>query len=633
MPTFDQVIAVAVTVGVFVALQFKRGVPVDWLFLAGMVLVTATGVIPVADAIGSFASTAILTIGGLLAVSAGLRSTGVLDWVGEKLLGNATTEQSALWRLALTMITSSALLLNTALVAMMMPVVIDWCRRRGISPSRMLLPLSYLVILGGVCTLIGTSTTLVVNDTLRSQQRQMEAEIVASVPGRSLENATPEQRQFLERIGPMGLTDITWIGVPCALAGAIYLLTVGRKLLPKRSDMLEQLGDQRREYLVEMLVQPDCPMINKTVQNAGLRNLPGLFLIEIDRRGDIITPAQPDDIVQDGDRLIFTGVVNTIMDLEKVPGLVPAADTTYEFHPQTRSQRHLTEVVLSRTSPLIGRTVREANFRQLYGAAVVAVHRNGVRLTNKIGNIRLEPGDTLLLQTRSEFVATYRNSRDFYLVSSVDGHQPRRHDRSFWSAGILIVLLVWLVLAGWVTSYLPSLQGLASPAVAALAAAVLMVGFRCLPISEARAALDMQLIITIGGALAIGKALDHSGAADGIANMIVTGAGNEPYLLLIGIYLMAMVFTEMITNVAVAAMLLPIAISVAATGGHNPEPFIMAIAIAASLSFVTPIGYQTNLMVMGPGGYRASDYLRVGLPLAMVVAVTALILIPILWPL
>jgi di/tricarboxylate transporter len=628
-----QAIALSVTVGVFLALQLRRGVAVDWLFLCGMLIVTATGVIPVADAIGSFASTAILTIGGLLAVSAGLRSTGVLDWVGEKLLGGAATEQNALWRLAGSMIVSSALLLNTALVAMMMPVVIDWCRRRGISPSRLLLPLSYLVILGGVCTLVGTSTTLVVNDTLKSQQLQVTEEIAAAAPGGTLETATPQQRAFVDDIRPMGLTDITWVGVPCAIVGALYLVLIGRNLLPQRSDMLEQLGDQRREYLLEMLVQSECPLIGKTVQTAGLRNLPGLFLIEIDRHGDIITPAQPDDVIHDGDRLIFTGVVTTIVDLEKIPGLVPAADTTYEFHPQARSQRYLTEVVLSRTSPLIGRTVREANFRQQYAAAVVAVHRNGVRLTNKIGNIRLEPGDTLLLQTRSEFVSIYRNSRDFYLVSSVDGHQPRRHDRAWWAAGILIVLMVWLVAANWIVAAFPTLAGLGSPAIAALVAAALMIGLRCLPISEARAALDMQLIITIGGALAIGKALDHSGAADSIAEMIVAAIGNNPYLLLIAIYLMAMIFTEMITNVAVAAMLLPIAIAVAAEGGSNPRPFIMAIAMAASLSFLTPIGYQTNLMVMGPGGYRSGDYLRVGFPLAVIIAITALTLIPILWPL
>ena len=634
MPTLEfihQAIALSVTAGVFLILQFRRGVAVDWLFLCGMLVVTGTGVLPVSEAIGSFASSAILTIGGLLAVSAGLRATGVLDWVGEKLLGGAATEQSAMWRLAVSMIATSALLLNTALVAMMMPVVIDWCRRRGISPSRLLLPLSYLVILGGVCTLVGTSTTLVVNDTIRSQQRQFAEEL--SAVGAQTPEERAAQQAFIAQIEPMGLTDISWVGIPCAIAGALYLVVLGRHLLPKRTDMLEQLGEQRREYLVEMLVQAECPLIGKTVQQAGLRNLPGLFLIEIDRHGDIITPAQPDDVIHGGDRLIFTGVVNTIVDLEKIPGLVPAADITYEFHPKARSQRHLTEVVLSRTSPLIGRTVREANFRQLYGAAVVAVHRNGVRLTNKVGNIRLEPGDTLLLQTRSEFVSIYRNSRDFYLVSSVDGHQPRRHDRALWSGGILVALIVWLVSASWIKAAFPVLEGIASPAIAALVAAALMVALRCLPIAEARAALDMQLIITIGGALAIGKALDHSGAADSIAQQIVLAVGNHPYLLLIAIYVMAMFFTEMITNVAVAAMLLPIAIAVAHEGGLNPRPFIMAVAIAASLSFLTPIGYQTNLMVMGPGGYRPSDYLRVGFPLALVVAVTALSLIPWLWPL
>jgi di/tricarboxylate transporter len=374
------------------------------------------------------------------------------------------------------------------------------------------------------------------------------------------------------------------------------------------------------------------------VEAAGLRHLPGLFLIEIDRDGDLTTPATPQDMIHASDRLVFTGVVTTIADLEKIPGLVPAADQTYEFHPQRRLQRQLTEVVLSGTSPVIGRTVRAANFRRRYNAAIVAVHRNGVRLTNKIGDIELEPGDTLLLQTRSGFVETYRHSREFYLVSRVGGSSARRHDRALLAAILFFVLIAWLSAGHWIQGN-PTWAGFSSSAVAAFTIAFLMVATRCLPLAQARAAIDLQVLLTIAAALGLGRALEQSGAAAAIAQGLVTSVQSvvtneySAYVLLGLVYVLAMVFTELITNVAVALMLLPIAAQTAWAVGCNPRPFVMAIALAASLSFVTPIGYQTNLMVMGPGGYRPRDYLRVGLPLAILVMATALFCIPIAWPL
>ena len=629
-PSLHPWIAVAVTVFIFLGLQLRRGASADILFLAGLVIVTLTGVIDVEKARDGFANRALLTIAGLLVVAAGLRTSGVLDWIGQTLLGSVSTEAGALRRISGVVVAASAFLLNTALVAMLMPVFVDWCRRRNLAVSRLLIPLSYLAILGGVCTLVGTSTTLVINGILVTEHQQREADL-ESAETKSLPLAQQKQRHALvTQIAPMSLFEIGRVGLPCALVGMVFLVGYGWKLLPKQSDVIDQLGEQRREYLLEMLVMPECRLIDQSVQEAGLRALPGLFLIEIDRDGDIITPVTPEDTFHSGDRLVFTGVVSTIVDLEKIPGLVPAADTTYEFHPQSRSRRHLTEVVLSRTSPLIGRTVREANFRQLYNAAVVAVHRNGVRLTNKIGSISLEPGDTLLLQTRNEFVPRYRNSRDFYLVSSVEGSEPRRHDKAPLAGGIALLLVVWLSL----TSFLdPQTAGaLASPAFASLAAAVLMVLSGCLPLSEARASIDLQVLLTIAAALGVGSALTESGAANAIATTLVAWV-SHPYMLLIVVYLLTMLMTEMITNVAVAAMLLPLAIAVAVTGGHNPRPFIMAISLAASLSFLTPVGYQTNLMVLGPGGYKARDYLRAGLPLAILVAITALILIPRIWPL
>lgn len=627
-------IAIGTTVVVFAVLQLRRGAPVDLLFLAGLLAVTVTGVITPGEAFAGFSNTAVLTIAALLAVSASLRSCGVLDWVGQKLLGSAQSERSALWRLAAALVSSSAFLLNTALVAMMVPVVVEWCRRRRISPSKLLMPVSYLPILGGVCTLIGTSTTLVVNGKLQSEYelrtQQLSPEQLAQLETGEPDEPESKDVAFARDVEPMSLFELGYVGLPCALVGTGFLLLFAPKLLPNRADMLEKLGEQRREYLLEMQVTPECPLIGRTVERAGLRHLPGLFLIEIDRNGDIVTPVTPDDVIHSDDRLVFTGVVSTIVDLEKIPGLVPVADMHYEFHPKQRQQRHLTEVVLSRSSPLIGTTVREANFRQRYNAAVVAVHRNGVRLTNKIGNIQLEPGDTLLLQTRTEFVSNYRNSRDFYLVSPVEGSEPRQHHKAKLAAALVFLLIGWLVVTTLFRSHVP--DGLASPAAAALVCVVLMAITGCLRVSDARNAIDLQMLITIACALGLGRALDKSGAAESIAQLIVGSVGDDPYLLLVILYLMTVVFTEMITNNAVAAMLFPLAIALAWEGGFSPRPYVMAITLAASTSFITPIGYQTNLMVMGPGGYRPSDYLKCGLPLAILVVSTGLLLIPRVWP-
>jgi len=599
----DAWISLLVTFAVFGALQRRRGAPPDLLFAGGLVAVTVLGVISPSQALAGFANPAVITIGSLFIVAAALHSTGVLDWVGNQLLGTARTDSAALLRLSGTVVGVSAFMNNTPVVAMLVPVVLDWCRRRGASPSKLLIPLSYLAIMGGTCTLIGTSTNIVVHGLMQAE----------GMPG-------------------MTLFEIGQVGFLCAVVGSLYLLFVGRRLLPDRTDLIDRLGKQRREYLVEMMVQPGCRLIGRTVEEAGLRHLRGLFLIEIDRGEEVITPVAPEDIIHEDDRLIFTGVVTTIVDLVKIPGLVPAADTTYELHPQRRRQRHLSEAVISKASPLIGMTVRRANFRLRYNAAVVAVHRSGERLPSKIGDIRLQPGDTLLLQTRTEFASRFRHSRDFYLVASVEGSRPLRHDRAWLAVGLLAVLVIWLGAGSWIPEASP-MSGLGSPAVAAMAVAGLMIAFGCLPIGEARSSIDLQVLITIGGAIGLGRALAESGAADGIAGFLAASAGTDhPLILLTMLYLISLVFTELITNVAVAVTMFPIAVAAAEKIGVSPRPFVMAIALAASLSFVTPVGYQTNLMVMGPGGYRARDYLKVGLPLAALMALTAITLIPFVWP-
>ena len=600
-------LTITVTALIFVFLQIQKKASTDVLFLCGLLVVTASGILTPEQAFSGFSNVAILTIAGLLAITAGLRITGVLDWIGHKLLGTATTEKQAIFRLSAVTTVASAFLLNTAVVAMMMPVVVSWCRRRGISPSRLLMPISYLAILGGICTLIGTSTTLVVNG--------------------ELQHLASNGISLARGVEPLSMFELTAIGLPCAVIGVVYMLTIMPKLLPQRTGIIQQLGQQRREYLVEMHVDDDCPLINKSIKEAELRHLEGLFLIEIDRDDHIITPVAPDNILRSGDQLVFTGAIETIVELERFPGLSPAT----EISPQQHPQRHLTEVVLSRKSPLLSTTVRAARFRQRYDAAVVAIHRAGERLTGKVGDTTLEAGDTLLLQTGTDFSQTHQHSPDFYMVSSVQGSEPRQTNKAKTASLLLIILLLWLVIASifsptWSNT---SLLGLASPAVAALTIAILMVLTRCLKMSDARSSINLQMLITIGAALGLGKALQESGAATEIATTIFTFAGNNPLVILIALYILTVVLTETISNNAVAAMLLPLAIEIAATGDWNARPFIFTITIAASLSFVTPIGYQTNLMVMGPGGYRANDYFRCGLPLAILMGICATTLIPI----
>ena len=637
-------ITLVITVTLFLTLMFGKKVPLDFLFLGGLMLVTFLGIITPEQAFSGFSNPAVLTIGALLALASGLRKCGVIDWFGEKILGSAKSEKSAMARLALAILTASAFLLNTALVAMSVPMVLDWCRKRNISPSKLLIPVSYLAILGGVCTLIGTSTTLVVQAQLTQQYTLKKERLVkletdireasvrdtlatannsdSNAKEQNLQDEISQLRKSLEDLKPMGFLEIGSVGFPCAIVGSIFLLVIGVKSLPDRRELIQQLGDQRREYLVEMMVQSNCRLVGKTVEAAGLRNLPGLFLIEIDRGEDIITPVSPAETIAAADRLIFTGVVETIIDLEQIPGLVPAADRAYELQPNKRQQRHLTEAVLSRSSPLIGQTIREANFRKLYSAAVVAVHRNGARLPSKIGSIRLQPGDTLLLQTRNRFVEMFRNSRDFFLISNVEGSEPRQHHKALWAGLIVVGMVLWMALG----SLLGAGDSWANPPVAAFVAVMFMAASRCIRFSEARNSVDIQLLLTIACALGMGEAMQESGAAELLATTITEWI-SSPILLLITVYVLTMIMTEMVSNNAIAAIMIPIAISIAISSGSNPRPFILAIALAASLAFVTPIGYQTNLMVMGPGGYRPVDFVKTGLPLSLVVATTALLLL------
>jgi di/tricarboxylate transporter len=370
-----------------------------------------------------------------------------------------------------------------------------------------------------------------------------------------------------------------------------------------------------------MKVAEGCQFVGMHVEEAGLRHLHGLYLHEIVRDGEIIAPVQPDHLIEAGDVLSFSGVVSTIVDLERLPGLIPFADPGYEHQLSVQREHMLTEAVVSPTSPIIGQSIIASNFRALYNAAVVAVHRGGTRLSGRVGDIVLRSGDTLLLQTGPHFVDAHRNNRDFFLVSGVADSRPPRHDRAVWSLVLLVVMIVLLT-----TQVIPTV-------LAAFLIAGAMIITRCISVPSARQALELQTLFAIAGAIALGQALLNSGAVHAVAHGTVSTLGLwGPYAVLAGIAVLTMLFTEVVTNTAAAALMFPLAVATAGDLGVDPRPFVMVVALIASASFLTPIGYQTNLMVFGPGGYRFTDFGRVGLPLSLLLLLAATLLAPRVWP-
>ena len=571
-----------------VALLIFTRIGADIVLVAGVSVLLLTGILSPEEALGGLANEGMVTVGVLYVVVAGLSETGGVNWLGARLFGRPRSLLGAQFRLMAPITLMSAFLNNTPLVAMMIPAVDDWAKRQNFAPSKLMLPLSYAAIFGGTCSLIGTSTNLVVNGLLIAQTDTR-----------------------------LGLFDIAWVGVPCALVGILYMLTLGRWLLPNREGVLAQQDDVR-SYTLEMIVEENGPLPGKSIEVAGLRQLPGLYLAEIDRAGRVIPAVSPQETLQSGDRLLFVGVTESVVDLQKIRGLVPAPEQLFKLT-TPRSQRILVEVVVSNSSPVVGKSVREGRFRTLYNAVIIAVARGGERLRQKVGDIVLQPGDTLLLEAPTSFVQTQRNSRDFFLVSRIENSSPPRHERSVLALAILIAMVA-VVAFGWL-----------SMLEAAIVAAGLMLVTRCVSGSTARRSVDWQVLIVIAASFGLGQALEVTGAAESIAQSLVQLAGGDALLSLAVIYAITTLFTELITNNGAAVLMFPIALATATNLGVDLTPFAIAIMMAASASFATPIGYQTNLMVYGPGGYRFTDYLKVGVPLNLLMGAVTLLVAPLVW--
>lgn len=580
---------IGVTIAVFL-LNALTTMSAEVVFLAGTAVLFVSGILSEEDALAGFSNPGMITVAVLYIVVTGLSQTGGMNWISQRVLGLPQSRNIALLRLMTPVMGMSAFLNNTPVVAMFIPVVSDWSRKLRISPSKLMIPLSYAAIFGGICTLIGTSTNLVVNGLLVA---------ATDLPG-------------------LRLFDLALVGLPCAIAGMVYLYITHHWLLPNRKPVISETDDVR-QYTVEMMVPTDSPLAGKSIEQAGLRNLPGLYVVEIIRDVQIIPAVSPKEILQDGDRLVFIGMIDSIVDLHRLRGLQPATDEVFKLD-TPRSERCLIEAVVSNTCPLVGKTIREGKFRTQYNAVVLAVARNGERLAGKIGSIRLKPGDTLLLEANANFLSRQRISNDFYLVNGIPDSEPLRHEK----APLAMIILGVMVLL--------SALGIMSMLKAAVVASVAMLVTGCCSSVRAFRNIEWSVLLVIGAALSIGKALESTGAAGAIASSLIQFSGDNPWLALAIVYGVTNLLTEAVTNNAAAALIFPIALALSRNLDVSFMPFAIAIMIGASASFSTPIGYQTNLMVYGPGGYRFSDFMRVGLPLNGLFWAITVVLTPIFYP-
>lgn len=559
------------------------------VMMGALVLLSVAGVLDADEALLGFANPGLITVAAMFVVAAGLNASGGIELLVRKALGRPRHLRSALLKIFAPVILLSGCLNNTPVVATMIPAIHAWSRRIGIAPSKLMIPLSYGAILGGTLTLIGSSTHLIING---------EYQVLTGEPGFSL---------FF----------VTMVGLPVTLAGVIFMWLWFPGALPDRRQ--DAVFGNLREFTLEVSVARDGALVGKTIAQAGLRQLPRIYLVEIERDGAIVTAVSSEEVLKGGDRLVFTGDTEAISDLLRINGLSPSLENQQASALEVEhAERRLVEAVVSPHCAAIGQRIRDARFRNRYGAVVLAVARNGERIKGNLGTIKLKAGDTLLLEARPAFVSRQRYAKDFLLINDLQ-EEPLRHRKAY---------LAWLILIGLVAL---AGSGVTSMLNASLLGAGLMVVCGCCSISAAERSLDLRVLITIGAAFALGMALKKTGVAALLADSALALSSGEAWLMLVMIYICVSVLTEVITNNGAAILMLPIALTITEQAGIAHEPFVLAIMMAASASFATPLGYQTNLMVYGPGGYRFSDFVKVGLPMNLLVGILTIGLLLYFW--
>ncbi|WEG13513.1 SLC13 family permease [Pullulanibacillus sp. KACC 23026] len=586
--SFQMVFVLVMIVLMLLGLLFEVGRP-DVVVFSVLVIFLITGILTPDEALKGFSNEGMITIALLFIVAGAIQKYGLIDQGMTRWLKKSRSRMGSMLRFFIPTALMSAFLNNTPIVVTFTPIIKKWCEDRGIAPSKFLIPLSYVTILGGTMTLMGTSTNLVVQGLL-------------------LDNG----------IKSFNLFTLTPVGVVVAVVGLLFIFLIGIKLLPEHKGFEQKVREDSREYLAEMRVDDSFPYVNQSIDAAGLRKLKGLYLIEIIRGEERLSPVRSSTIIQAGDRLIFTGLISTIVDLQSVKGLTLETGTHLELDDLKKGSSLLVEAVVSHNSSLLSKTIKKARFRSNFDAGVIAVHRNNERIKSKVGDISLKAGDTLLLLAGSDFIRKYQESSDFYVVSSIDTPDRLNRDlkKGLLSIGILVVMIA-LVTLGFLSMFK-----------AMALATFLLLATRLITPVDAKKYIQFDVLLLIASSFGVGSAMTTTGLAKWLADgLIAIGQPMGLFVILIMVYLLTNIFTELITNSAAAVLMIPIGLQMADTLHVSPLGFAVLIAIGASASFITPIGYQTNLIVYGPGGYRFKDYVKIGVPLSLVIMMTTVVMV------
>jgi len=597
MITADIILVFIAIIFILVSL-YKEIFGPAFTFLLAIIFLGVFNVLTAGEILAGFGNVQVAIIILLLVLGDMIRKTAIVERVFDRLFRSARSYNGFLSRMMLIVATFSSILNNTPLVAIMMPYVHNWCKRNNYSPSKFLIPLSYAAILGGSITLIGTSTNL----------------IVASM----VEEFKMENQGLLPDLRSLQMFDFIYVGIPMVVIGFLYILLIGKKLLPDRKpDEEEDENLNKRTYFIEARVRRDSYLIGKEIGKTNLKNLKGLVLVEIIRETYSIQAYHPDIVIMENDILVFAG------DTQKIANLVDTESglVVPEVGMLARAKKaEVIEIVVSQNSTLIGKEVQDINFRAKYDAAVLAVHRNAEHISSKIGNVELRAGDVLLLYAGAAFNSRVASSQDFYFISKVKDFVKIEDYKVYMLLGGLILAIVLSAL-----NVLSLFKGL-------LILVVLAMIFKITNPKELPKSLDYNLALIIVLSLALGTAMIKTNAAaliaDGMISMFMP-LGRVGVLF--GIYLITTILAAYITNKASVGIIFPIAIAVANNLNVNPIPFVLTVAYASAANFMTPIGYQTNIMVYGPGNYSFNDFFRIGAPLTVLYMVTTVTILSLLY--
>ncbi len=584
----SDIIIVFLVLGFILVSLYREIVGPALTFLIAIVILGLTNILTPSEILTGFANEQIIVIILLLLVGDIFRRTALLDIFFDSIFKTAKTFRSFLVRMTIIVAFFSAFLNNTPLVAVMMPYIHTWCKRHKIPVAKLLIPLSYAAILGGCATLIGTSTNLIVSGMVIDQT-------------------------IIPDLEELSLFDFSMVGLPMIIIGILYLFFFAYRLLPSKSDAIQDFSVNARQYIVEAQVKKKSDLIGKSIKEAGLRNLEGLYLFEIIRDNYSFTAVSHDAVLQADDILLFTGDTKTIADMV---GTNPSLTIPSVGMFARKKHTEVIETVVSHNSSFIGKTIKEENFRAKFDATVIAIHRNGERLSGKIGSARIKAGDAILLLAGDDFQTRAVSTSDLFVISKVKDFNRLGFVRSFTLIG------------GTILAILLATFGVISLFMSLTVLLIILMFQKIVSPKELSRSIDYELAIIIALSLALGIAMIKTGVAELIASFFIKICIPFGEIgLLSGIYIVTAILAAFITNKAAVAIIFPIALTMAAKQGLPPMPFVLALSFAAAANFMTPIGYQTNLMVFGPGGYSFRDFFKIGFPLTVIYMFAALTLL------